>query len=135
MKNSITIELSSSFKGVENKYQMELPLLFNASYLEGLPVVIPRRVAEKYGVDTYSYQFEAMEADDIYVISAEGLAASFVKEEPVLLDALVKWCAMVTVDDRLNYLIEKLIPDFKDNDDVKGAVIQAFELGRSEVTP
>lgn len=130
MKNSITIELSSSFKGVENKYQMELPLLFNASYLEGLPVVIPRRVAEKYGVDTYSYQFEAMEADDIYVISAEGLAASFVKEEPVLLDGLVKWCAGVTVNDQLGYLVESLLPDLKDDPKVQDLVQQAFELGK-----
>lgn len=132
MNNSITIELNNSFRGVENRYQIELPLLFDASYLEGLPVVIPRRIAEKYGVDTYSYQFEAMEADDIYVISAEGLAAEFIKEDPVPLYSLIQWCKTVTVDDRLDYLIEKLIPDFKGNVDVKATMLQAFELGRSQ---
>jgi len=134
MKNPITVELNNSFRGEENRYQLQIPLFFNTSYLETLPLVVPRRVAEKHGIDTYSYHFESMEADDIYVISAEGLAANFVKDEPVLLETFIQSCAGVTVEDQLDYLVERLIPELKDNSDVKGAILEAFELGRSELT-
>lgn len=130
MKNTITVELNNSFKGVENKFQIELPLYFNPSYLEGLPVVVPRRLAEKNNINTYSYQFESMEADDVYVIAAEGLAAELVKDQPVLLAELIQWCASVTVSDQLDYLVENLLPDLKDDPKVKEAIQQAFELGK-----
>jgi hypothetical protein len=131
MKNFITVKMNFSYKGKEFVFESieEMPL-----HLDGLlefSESIPRRLALANEVDTYSYMFDSMECTPIEVIKAEGYVSRFMQGDSVPLERFLADCNEVTVEMLMQHIAENYMIHHEYDDDLKQALMVAYEIGRS----
>lgn len=106
MTNKITVQMLFHFKGEEHCYRAEIQLPLHLGGMTEFYYSLPRRIAERNGVDTYSYMFDMMESSPIEVISATGYVARFLENGPVSMDEFVAACNNVTPESLLQDIAE-----------------------------
>ena len=133
MKNSIDAHIEFSFKGeiysLNSTFDLDKLLLKFRS-----PPSLHELLAKEHGIDTYSYLFEVMLVDEIQLSNATGFVADFLQGVALNQPALESnW-----EDLRMHLLLQPIaleelgIADLGQNESVRNALIQAYNLGRSD---
>ena len=90
-------------------------------------------LARKHGIDTYSYLYEVMQEEEIRFDNAQGLAADFLTDGAFDLDAFVARRQELKILGLLQVIAtrELGIDNLAQHRELKNALFQAFELGRT----
>ena len=132
MKNSIDAHVEFSFKG-------ESYSLFATIELDDFPELgasqssLHAILARKHGIDTYSYLYEIMEGEEIRFDNPQGLAADFFSDGEFDLEAFVAARQGLKTLALLKAIAtrELGIDDLAQHHELKKALLQAYELGRT----
>ncbi|MBI5430314.1 MAG: hypothetical protein HY938_07640 [Nitrosomonadales bacterium] len=131
MKNSIDAHIEFSFKGETHSLTSTLDLDQLFEYRDSLPA-IHALLAREHGIDTYSYLYEVMQAEEIEFRNAQGIAADFMADGVFNHEAF----AAGWQDRKILTLLQPIasreldIADLEQNQALKNALIQAYNLGR-----
>ncbi len=129
LENEILVTVTFSFQGKVYNYQAWFKLPPKFWQLEDFRLSLPQRLAEKVGLDTYSYAYEVMEISDYYIAEAKGKVAQCLKQKPMLIEDFMQSCQNYNEQVYLDNIFQQL-PTSYQNDKVKAALTQAFELGQ-----
>lgn len=132
MTNEITVQMLFHFKGEQYDYTADIKLPLHLGNMTEFYYSLPRRIAERNGVDTYSYMFDMMESSPIEVISAKGYVARFVENGAISMDEFVAACQEVTPEKLLQDIAEKLNQQADDTFSIEDGLKLAYEIGLSQ---
>lgn len=135
MKNIITATIEFSFKGKRHSPSLTIELDPHLKTSGKVPNLYPL-IARENGFDLYSYEYEMMQAEPIFISDAKGLVAEFISNNQLdntafedawnnqhilekLSDIIIKHMRINPVDTR---------PEFKQ------ALLAAYKLGKEENT-
>lgn len=132
MKNSIDAHIEFSFKG-ETYSLLETIDLDNFPELGASQPSLHAILARKHGIDTYSYLYEVMEEEEIRFDNPQGLAADFLTDGEFDLEAFFVGRQRLKTFSQLQAIAarELGIDDLVQHPEIKNALSQAYELGRT----
>ena len=135
MKNTIDATVDYSFKG-ETYHLISTIDLDAATQSDGQLPNLHLLLAREHGLDTYSYQYDAMESHPIIFSNATGLAMECLVDGQFDLE---KFQALAS-ENKVTRIIEDIalkhlnIDDFSLNADLKNALLAAYEAGKQHTT-
>ena len=132
MKNSIDAHIEFSFKG--ETYSLLATIdLDNFPELGASQPSLHAILARKHGIDTYSYLYEVMEQEEIRFDNPQGLAADFLTDGEFDLEAFSAGRQRLKMLGQLQAIAtrELGIDDLAQHPELKNALTQAYELGRT----
>jgi len=132
MTNVITVQMLFHFKGEQYDFSAEIQLPLHLGNMTEFYYSLPRRIAERNGVDTYSYMFDMMESSPIEVISAKGYVARFVENGSISMDEFVAACQEVTPEALLADIAEQMKPSSANSLSIEEGLKLAYEIGLSQ---
>jgi hypothetical protein len=132
MRNTIDAHVEFSFKGESHSLSATIELdefMEPGAALPSLHAILAR----KHGIDTYSYLYEVMQEEEIRFDNAQGLAAEFLTDGDFDLDAFVARRQELKTLGLLQAIAtrELGIDDLAQHHELKNALFQAYELGRT----
>jgi len=132
MKNTVDAHLEFSFKGESHSLSSTLDLdRLLARY--DTPPSLYATMALEHGIDTYSYLYEVMQETEIEFNNAQGIAANFLTDgdfdQAVLADNWQELRVLILLQPIA--LRELGIADLNQEQKLKNALIQAYNLGRN----
>ena len=131
MPNSIDARVEFSFKGEDYLCSAALDLDELLQQHDDLPV-IHELLAQKHGIDTYSYLFEVMLVADIEFSNPQGLALRYMKDGEfdfvALDDDWTRNKALMQV--RLIAATETCITDLEQHPALQSALLAAYNSGK-----
>lgn len=132
MKNSIDAHIEFSFKGETYTPFATIDLdslLEQGGTLPDIHVLL----AERNGIDTYSYLFEVMQEEEISFSNAQGLAADFLTDGSFDSEAFAARWQENGVISRLEAIAtrELGIDRLEQHPQIREALLQAYRLGRA----
>lgn len=136
MKNSIDVYVEFSFKGETHASAATIDLDYFMEQGESLPAM-HRVLAEKNGIDTYSYLYEVMEQSDIRFHNPQGKAVDFLYEGFFDKAGYEEWWR----DNRIVVLLQQIarrelgIDDLERHHELKNALVKAYRLGKQAEDP
>src|SRR5512139_4036813 len=77
MKNSFTATIEFSYKGESFELKADVDLDDCMKKMHGIPP-LHDLIAKRNGIDSYSYQYEVLHAEDLQFSQVEGFAADFI---------------------------------------------------------
>jgi hypothetical protein len=115
--DTITATVEFSFRGEHCKLVAQLGVAYLTELLEsGDEGVIHRVIANKSGLDTYSYAYEVMEMQPIHFSDAQGLIGNFIEDGALDTQAYLQaWrevspsVTQVTLQPRERTLLEQIV--------------------------
>ncbi|MBU0594140.1 MAG: hypothetical protein KKH74_10445 [Gammaproteobacteria bacterium] len=133
MKNSIDAHVEFSFKGETYAPSATInldDLVESHGSLQATHAIL----AEKHGIDTYSYLYEVMQQAEIFFDNAQGLAADFLVNGEFDEKAFAATWQENQVLGRLQTIAtrEMAIDDLHQHQGLTNALFQAYQLGKSE---
>lgn len=133
MKNSIDVHIEFSFKGETYSPFATIDLDEALGHHGALPP-IHALLAEKNGIDTYSYLYEVMEQAEIVFDNARGLATEFLINGEFDAEAFAARGEENRIIGRLQTIAtrEMGIDDLDQHQPLKKALFQAYRLGEGE---
>lgn len=133
MKSYLTVQITFSYQGVTYKPSARIEL--DRYLLKNQPIPeIYQIVAKENNIDSYSYQYEVMPMGQFRYLEATGLAQEYCSEDHFDSAGFqVRW-RQVYVEQRLAEIALKHmnIVDLDDNEPLKQALLQAYQLGATE---
>ncbi len=134
MKNSIDAHVEFSFKGESYAPFATINLDEVLEHQGPLPP-IHALLAEKNGIDTYSYLYEVMEQAEIVFDNPQGLAAEFLTNGTFDAEAFAARWQENQLLGRLQTIAarEMGIDDLAQHVPLKNALIEAYRAGKSSV--
>lgn len=120
------------FKGDEHNYHAEIKLPLHLGNMTEFYYSLPRRIAERNGVDTYSYLFDMMESSPIEVISAKGFVARFLENGPISMDEFAAECQKITPELLLKDIAQRVDSQTGDALSLEQALTLAYQIGCSK---
>ncbi len=129
MKNSIDVRVEFSFKG--NDYDLTSTIDLDA---QNNALDIYQILARENKIDTMSYLYEVMQETDIEFSNAQGAAVDFLQEGQFNTYAFALHWHEHKIIMQLNPIAMKHmgITDLQQNSALKQALLEAYQLGRSE---
>lgn len=129
MKNSIDAHLEFSFKGETHALSatIDLDRLPQDNALPSIHALLARQG----GIDTYSYQYEIMQEEDIRFDNPHGLAAEFLQDGHFDLAAFAERLRADKLAAALQSIAEHEmgIADLEQHPQLKNSLLQAYRLG------
>ncbi len=131
MANKITASITFYFKGEAFTPSLELDLDSLMQRYHRLPPLHETLAAEN-NIDSYSYQYEMLLAEDINFSHAEGDAATFLNDGQFNQTAFENFWFEKNILNHLQRIIytELNIDDIDQHPKLKQAMLAAFEYGR-----
>ncbi|PWB57835.1 MAG: hypothetical protein C3F18_03560 [Nitrosomonadales bacterium] len=131
MKNSIDAHVEFSFKGETYAPSATIDLDDLLEHHGSLPQ-IHALLAEKHGIDTYSYLYEVMQETEIIFSNAEGLAAEFLINGEFDMETFAaRWQENRILGQLQAIALRELGVDHLDRHPaLKNALFQAYRLGK-----
>lgn len=132
MKNTIDARIEFSFKGETYAPSATIFLDELLEQHERLPP-LHAFLAEKHGIDTYSYLYEVMQEEEIIFSNAQGLAAGFLNDGAFDAEAF----AMHWQESRILGQLQEIsrreleIDDLEQHPALKKALFQAYHAGKN----
>lgn len=128
MKNSVDACIEFSFKG--ETYTPSATIDLDAEF--HADTSLHAILAQKSGIDTYSYQYEVMQQEDIRFDNAQGLAAEFLSDGQFDLAAFAAKKQVLKTLALLQLIASRDlgIADLEQHPELKNALFQAYELGQ-----
>lgn len=132
MKNSIDAHVEFSFKGETYTPFATIDLDSLLEQGRSLPS-IHALLAERNGIDTYSYQYEVMQEEEICFANAQGLAADFLTDGSFDSEAFVACWQENRIIGRLQAIAtrELGIDRLEQHPQIREALLQAYRLDRN----
>lgn len=132
MKNSIDAHVEFSFKG-ESYAPFATIILDELLEHHGTIPPLHAILAEKHGIDTYSYLYEVMEQAEIFFDNARGLATDFLINGKFDADAFVAQWQENRILVRLQAIAlrELGLEDLEQHPALKNALFQAYLAGKA----
>lgn len=130
MTNQISVQMVFHFKGEEHNLKADIKLPLHIGDMTAFYYALPRRIAERNGVDTYSYMFDMMESCPIEVVAAEGYVARFLENGPISMDEFVQACNAVTPEMLMADIAERVQDGT--NLSLESALLLAYQIGVSQ---
>ena len=132
MTNKITASIEFYFKGKHFTPSVKLDLDDIMTTHRALPELHPY-LARLHAIDTYSYEYEMMLAEDIQFSNAQGWAAEFVSDgqfDHITFEQ--KWLDQETLH-KLNPIIKQEldIDDLSQHPALKNVIMAAYNLGKN----
>jgi hypothetical protein len=133
MKNSIDAHVEFSFKG-ETYAPFSTIDLDDLVEHHGSLQAIHALLAEQHGIDTYSYLYEVMQQAEVVFDNAQGLAVDFLSEGQFDEEAFATQWRENRILSRLQTIATRELgmDDLRQNQGLKNALLQAYQLGKSE---
>jgi hypothetical protein len=130
MKNSVRATLEFSFKGETYLLVKVLELDQLAQRYQDSPP-LHRLLADEYQIDTYSYQFEIVEQEDILFDQATGAAVPYLAGDVFDFEAYFQHTKTLTPEAALQAIANRElgITDLSTQPQLKLALEQAYQLG------
>lgn len=132
MTNVITVQMQFYFKGEEHNYQTEVKLPLHLGNMTDFYYNLPRKIAEKNGVDTYSYMYDMMESTPIEVIAAQGYVSRFLENGTVSMDEFAAECQKITPERLLQDIAKRVDTQSENALTLEKALTQAYQIGLSQ---
>ncbi|MDP1896840.1 MAG: hypothetical protein Q8K43_03030 [Sulfurimicrobium sp.] len=134
MRNSIDAHVEFSFKGESYAPFATIDLDEVLEHHGSIPP-LHAILAEKHGIDTYSYLYEVMEQAEIVFDNAQGLAADFLMNGEFDAEAFVARWQENRILDRLQQIAasELGIGHLEQHQALKNALLQAYHAGKNAV--
>ncbi len=133
MKNIITASIHFSFKGKELSPSLTVEL---DPYLEGASSFpnLCSLIAKANNHDLYSYEYEMMQATDIKYSDAQGLVAEFINDGQLDIEAFeAAWNENKALIKLLTIAENHMnITDFSQHNELKHALLAAYQLGKKD---
>lgn len=130
MKNIITASVKFSFKGVSHEPSITLEL---DKYIVGgdFPDLYPL-IAKENNHDLYSYEYEMMQAEEIFFSNAEGLIADFISNGVLDLQAFQAAFSEKLIIKQLRDVAKEhlQIDDLEQQPELAQALLSAYRLGK-----
>jgi hypothetical protein len=133
MKSFLTVQITFSYQGVTYNPLVNIELDRFLEKSEEIPEFY-QIVAKENNIDSYSYEYEVMQLGQIKYLEATGLAKEFCSEDDFDMAGFkLRW--------KQQYIEQKLaaiafehmnIVDFDNNEPLKQALLQAYQLGSAE---
>ena len=130
MKNSVRATLEFSFKGDTQQLVSVLDLDQLAQRYQHIPP-LHRLFADQFQIDTYSYQFEILEQEDILFDQATGAAVPYLADDVFDFKAYFQHTKTLTPEAALQAIANRElgIADLSTQPQLKLALEQAYQLG------
>jgi hypothetical protein len=130
MKNSVRATLEFSFKGETHTLVSVLDIDQLAQRYQQIPP-LHRLFADQYQIDTYSYQFEILEQEEIIFDQAIGAAIPFLNDGVFDFVAYFQHAKTLTPDAALQAIAKRElgVVDLSAHPQLKTALLQAYQLG------
>ena len=133
MTNKITARIEFYFKGKHFTPSVELDLDDIMTTHRALPELHPY-LARLHNIDTYSYEYEMMLAEDLQFSNAQGWVADFVSDGQFnLTEFEQKWFEHKTLQTLTPIIKQELdIDDLSQHPALKNVIMAAYNLGKSK---
>jgi len=130
MKNSIRATLEFSFKGETYSLASVLDVDLLVQRYQDMPPV-HQLLADEHQIDTYSYQFEILELEEIIFDQATGAAIAFLDDGVFDFEAYFEQSKKLKLDAQLQAIAqcELGIADLTAHPQLKIALQKAYQLG------
>ena len=130
--NSINVSVDFSFQG--KHYTPEITIDLDIYIQQKEAMSLHRLIANKHQIDCYSYLYEVMESSEIFYRHPQGLAIAHTQDDYFnILSYKKHWEQNHVVEQLLHIAKNEMdIADFSDNQALKNALLQAYELGNSQ---
>ena len=132
MKSSIDATVSFSFKGetYTPSTTIDLDALMKQS---GSVSSLHHILAMTNNIDTYSYLYEVMEQSPIRFVNAQGAVADFVDNELLDIEAFQEYWRQSRIIGMLQSIASRAlnIDDLENHPELKNALLEAYDCGRS----
>ena len=132
MKNSIKVTIPFSFKGVEHSPSSIIDLDVFSQGEQTIDNVF-HLVANENKIDSYSYEYEMLESAQVFFSEPTGIAVDFFSENYFDLEGfrkqLVQGDALLALQVIASDVLD--IDDLDSHDDIKQALLKAYEAGKS----
>ena len=134
MINKITASIEFYFKGKHFTPSVELDLDDIMTTHRALPDLHPY-LARLHAIDTYSYEYEMMLAEDIQFSNAQGWAADFVSDGQFNYTEFEQaWLEQETLQTLSSIIKQELdINDLSQHPALKNVIMAAYNLGKSKL--
>jgi len=135
MQTKMTIRLIYDFRGVTKQLDTEIQLPLYIENIEQYLHSLPTKVAEKDGLDTFSYEFEMLESSPMEVISYESRIKSRLPKLPMDVKDFLEAYKQVGPEAYLQTIADAYEVDLEDNPRVIKAMKAAYNLGKEQRMP
>ncbi len=130
--NSIDISVDFSFQG--KHYTPVITIELDSFIQQQEPTSFHRLIANHHQIDCYSYLYEVLESSAIIYCNPQGMAVEHIKDNYFDLAGYAQYARESKVADALLNIAQKEmgITDFSNNQALKNALLQAYELGSAQ---
>ncbi len=129
--NSIDVSVDFSFQG--KHYTPEITIDLDIYIQQKEATSFHRLIANEHQIDCYSYLYEVLESSDVFFRNPQGMAIAHAQDDDFNMLSYAKQYQEIKVIEQLLKIAknEMDIADFSDNQALKNALLQAYELGNS----
>ncbi len=133
MKNILTVQISFSYQGVTYNPSASIELDRFLQKKEPIPEFY-KLVARENNIDSYSYEYEVMQMGQFKYLEATGMAKDFCSEDHFDSVGFEACWKQVYIEEKLAEIALKHmnIKDLDENESLKQALLQAYQLGAAE---
>ena len=131
-QNSIRATLEFSFQGKNHRLESILDLDSLAKKYQHTPP-LHRLLADQHQINSYSYQYEMLEQEEILFDQPTGAAVNFLDETEFDFVAYFQYAAKTAPDLALQEIAKRelSIDDLAQHPQIKNALLQAYQEGLS----
>ena len=132
MSNNITASIEFYFKGEKFSASVEMELDQPMQTAGKIPAFSPL-LANAMNIDVYSYEYEMMQAEEVFFSDAEDLAADYVNEGIFDAGAFETAWLENKIHENLQDIVQRTlaIDDLHQQPELKAALLEAYRLGES----
>jgi len=135
MQTKMTIRLIYDFRGETKQLDTEIQLPLYIENIEQYLYSLPTKVAEKYGLDTFTYEFEMLESSPMEVISYESRIKSRLPKLPMDVKDFLEAYKQVGPEAYLQTIADAYEIDLVENPRIIKAMKAAYNLGKEQRMP
>lgn len=136
MINQITATIEFSFKGETHRPSVELDLDQLMQQYGTIPPLY-KILATLHNIDSYSYEYEMLEAEEVQFSAPKGTPSNFFKDDKFDLAAYEESWQEDNILTQITPVIKQVmdIDDIHQHPDLKKVIIAAYQLGQKLDTP
>ncbi|OOZ40451.1 hypothetical protein BOW53_07715 [Solemya pervernicosa gill symbiont] len=135
MKNSATATVHFYFKG--EKFEPSIEVDFDKIIaMHGVIPALYTTIAKRNGIDSYSYEYEMMEAEPVTYSNATGVVTDFISEGQLDTEGFIAaWYEQRLMEKLATIAKQHLeIDNLEEQAALKAALSEAYRLGRAETS-